>query len=93
MASITVVTPFLLTRDDGTQQAFGIGTVEVDDAVANHWYVKAHCEVASAEAAAPAGADTDALLARAQAVGLAVDKRWSAATLQAKVEEAEKAKA
>lgn len=92
MASITVVTPFLLTKDDGTQQAFGIGTVEVDDAVANHWYVKAHCGDVPAEVAAPAGADTDALLARAQAVGLSVDKRWSAATLQAKVEETEKAK-
>jgi hypothetical protein len=42
MATVTVTKPFTLMSDDGKQRRFVVGTHEVDDAIADHWYVKAH---------------------------------------------------
>ena len=42
MKKIQVEKPFLLTHDDATQRRFTAGAHEVEDAIADHWYVKMH---------------------------------------------------
>ncbi|EOA6528144.1 hypothetical protein ACH7OW_004455 [Escherichia coli] len=44
MKTIHVHTPFTLTTDDGQLKKFVTGQHRVDDAVAEHWFVKAHAE-------------------------------------------------
>jgi hypothetical protein len=62
MKRINVVKPFRLTFDDHTTRDFKPGVVEVDEKIADHWYVKAHSEpvtetpAAAEPAAAPPAA-------------------------------------
>jgi hypothetical protein len=42
MQTIQVTQDFVLSLDDGTKRPFKQGVHEVDDAIAEHWYVKAH---------------------------------------------------
>lgn len=45
MKQITVESAFVLTQQDGKKQEFSVGVHDdVDDEVANHWYVRAHCK-------------------------------------------------
>ena len=60
MATINVVKPFTLTRDDGSQQAFGLGKQDASDADAKHWYVKAHLDASAASTDAELKAKADA---------------------------------
>lgn len=61
MPKIYIKTPFTLTHDDGAKVHFVVGEQEVDQALVDHWYVKAHAgekPVAGASASAegaPAG--------------------------------------
>lgn len=48
MPKIIVATPFSLTTASGAID-FPAGVHEVDEDVANHWYVKAHSETQEAE--------------------------------------------
>lgn len=42
---INVLRPFTLNLPKGQgQRKFEVGTHDVDEAIANHWYVRAHCE-------------------------------------------------
>ncbi len=43
MTAIYVAQPFTLIRDDGGRQFFDAGEQEVEEAMAAHWYVQAHC--------------------------------------------------
>ena len=40
--TITIHTRFVLTLDDSRQIEFRAGEHEVSDAIASHWYVRAH---------------------------------------------------
>jgi hypothetical protein len=42
MKKIQVEKPFLLTHGDATERRFTAGVHEVEDAIADHWYVKMH---------------------------------------------------
>ena len=42
MVTIKVAKPFTLSPDEGEPQVFGVGSYEVEQEVADHWYVKAH---------------------------------------------------
>lgn len=42
MKQVTIVKPFTFTHDSGKMQEFKIGVHELDDDVAEHFYVKAH---------------------------------------------------
>jgi hypothetical protein len=44
MQTIKVVKTFVLTLEDHAQHAFTAGVYKVEDAIANHSYVKAHSE-------------------------------------------------
>jgi len=67
MARIHVHTPFTLTKDDGAAQSFLPGSHEVDDDVADHWYVKAHSGEPVQAAAQVSEADVAAELAEERA--------------------------
>ncbi|GAA5786133.1 STY1053 family phage-associated protein [Chitiniphilus shinanonensis] len=54
MKTINVVTAFTLTKGDGEKISFEVGEHDVDDALAEHWYVKAHIEDPAAAKAARA---------------------------------------
>ena len=42
--SITVIKPFVFQLPDQTKREFAVGVHDdVDDATAEHWYVRAHC--------------------------------------------------
>lgn len=41
---INVQSPFTLTRDDGERVSYKVGIQEVEQWVADHWFVKAHSE-------------------------------------------------
>jgi hypothetical protein len=43
MAKINVKKPFVLNLD-GLHRSFGVGLQEVEDEVAEHWYVQSHSE-------------------------------------------------
>jgi hypothetical protein len=44
MKQITVESSFVFTHPDGRKEPFAVGVHdEVDDGVADHWYVRAHC--------------------------------------------------
>lgn len=66
-----VHTPFTLRHDDGKTQQFGVGEQELEQAVAEHWYVKHHTRApgdAPKPAAAPVGgAELDAARAELDA--------------------------
>lgn len=42
--TINVVKPFTLTKQDGSVHHFGVGEQEVDEDVADHWYVQHHTD-------------------------------------------------
>lgn len=44
MKQISVLKKFTLSLDDGSKRDFSIGVHEVDDAVADHWFVQANSE-------------------------------------------------
>jgi hypothetical protein len=44
MPTITVVKQFMLKDDNHRLTEYLPGTYDVDEAVAEHWYVQAHCE-------------------------------------------------
>jgi hypothetical protein len=54
MPTIQVDEPFVLNLDDGTQRDFRSGLFEVEQEIADHWYVKAKSKPYEGEAAAPA---------------------------------------
>lgn len=41
---INIVESFTLTHDDGQQQKFNAGQHEVEDHIADHWFVRAHSD-------------------------------------------------
>ena len=43
MTTIYVAQPFTLKLDNGAQRSFAAGEQEVEEAMAAHWYVQAHC--------------------------------------------------
>ncbi|CCD28611.1 Putative bacteriophage protein [Candidatus Glomeribacter gigasporarum BEG34] len=43
MTAIYIERPFLLKLDNGAQRSFAAGEQEVEEAMATHWYVQAHC--------------------------------------------------
>lgn len=57
MPKINVHTPFQFTHADGTKQDFAVGVHDVEDAVANHWFVKPHTGDAPAKTADEKSAD------------------------------------
>ena len=67
MAKIHVHTPFTLTKDDGAAQSFLPGSHEVDDDIADHWYVRAHSGEQVQAAAQVSEADVAAELAEERA--------------------------
>ncbi|TJZ75586.1 STY1053 family phage-associated protein [Chitiniphilus eburneus] len=54
MKTINVIKAFTLTQANGEKAAFEVGEHDVDDALAEHWYVKAHIEDPAAAKAARA---------------------------------------
>ncbi|MGI4812809.1 MAG: STY1053 family phage-associated protein [Janthinobacterium lividum] len=44
MATVKVVKAFTLIRDDGRPLDVAVGTQELDDTVANHWFALHHIE-------------------------------------------------
>jgi hypothetical protein len=45
MKQIIVESAFTLTTKDGQKQHFEVGVHDdIDDAIADHWYVRAHCK-------------------------------------------------
>lgn len=44
MATVTFTEGFTLLCDDGRRFEFAAGEQEIPDELADHWYVKAHCE-------------------------------------------------
>ena len=44
MAQIKVTAPFRLNLDDGTFREFAPGVHELEDEIADHWYVKANSQ-------------------------------------------------
>ncbi len=40
--ALIVITPFVLNAADGEKKSFGIGE-KITGALADHWYVQAHC--------------------------------------------------
>lgn len=52
MAKISVKKPFVLNLPAG-HVAFSVGVVDVEDNVANHWYVQAHSEPVVEQEPAP----------------------------------------
>ena len=67
MAKIHVHTPFTLTKDDGDKKSFAVGNHEVDDDIADHWYVKVHSGEPAQAAAQDSEADVAADLAEQRA--------------------------
>lgn len=61
MAKINVETAFTLHLDHGHGQHFEVGEHDVSDAIAAHWYVRAHSTPVqdSAPAAEPRGQKAD----------------------------------
>lgn len=62
--ALIVITPFVLNSADGEKKSFGIGE-KITGALADHWYVQAHCnEESRAKRGRPAkdaaAADDDA---------------------------------
>lgn len=43
--TIRVHTPFTFNNEDGSSQSFDVGEYNVDDKIADHWFVQAHAEV------------------------------------------------
>jgi hypothetical protein len=43
MTTLYVTQPFTLICDDGKRQFFDAGVQDVEDDIAAHWYVQAHC--------------------------------------------------
>lgn len=48
---IDVHTPFLLNVSGEKQLSFGVGSAEVEQEIADHWYVKHHAHMPKTEAA------------------------------------------
>jgi hypothetical protein len=65
MKQITVDSAFVFTHADGKQQEFTVGVHDdVQDEVADHWYVRAHCRPekprkAKANSEVPDGSGSD----------------------------------
>ncbi|MDC9598626.1 STY1053 family phage-associated protein [Xenorhabdus anantnagensis] len=45
MMKIRVHTPFRFTHDNGESETFTVGTYDVNESVAKHWFVQAHAEI------------------------------------------------
>ena len=58
--TIQVHKPFTLTHDDHSTQQFLVGVHEVDEHVAEHWYVQAHATVLDLVAETPAESEPPA---------------------------------
>ncbi|MBC8950246.1 hypothetical protein [Xenorhabdus sp. TS4] len=48
MMKIRVHTPFRFTHDNGESETFTVGTHNVSESVAQHWFVQAHAEIIDA---------------------------------------------
>lgn len=46
MKQVNIITPFTLTLEGGRQQKFTTGLYELEDELADHWYVRAHSDKA-----------------------------------------------
>ncbi len=57
MPVIEVLKDFVLTLDDHTRREFKKGEHEVEQAIADHWYVKAHSTPVEPAAATPISAN------------------------------------
>lgn len=90
MKQISIGTPFTFIHDDHSKQHFGVGTHEVDDTLADHWYVKAHIGDAPATTAQSLSDDERAELEQLRADKLA---REQADAEKAKAEQEAKDKA
>lgn len=44
MATVNFASDFTLICDDGRRFEFAAGEQDIPDELADHWYVKAHCE-------------------------------------------------
>ncbi len=67
MQTINVHTPFVVTHDDHSKQAFAKGLHDVTPEMAAHWYVRAHSEPVAAKEATPTEAEAEALKAAKEA--------------------------
>ncbi len=45
MAKIQVNKPFTYNSPEGVKTPFPVGEFEVGNEVANHWFVKVHCDI------------------------------------------------
>lgn len=52
MKTINVIKPFVLTSAENVQHTFAVGSHEVEDWIAEHWFTKAHSEPVKAKPAA-----------------------------------------
>lgn len=43
MTTVNITSPFTFTRDDGRPLDIAAGVQDLDDDVASHWFVQAHC--------------------------------------------------
>jgi len=87
---IHVAKPFKLLTEKGEPMHFGVGNHTVDQAVADHWFVKAHLDGESAGGDTEAAADE--LLAELEAKAKAVQEAEATlAAREAEVAEREKA--
>ncbi|MWK54678.1 hypothetical protein GO594_01690 [Pseudomonas otitidis] len=94
MAERNVLKPFKLNTPDGVVE-FEAGTQEIDDALVDHWFVKAHLEPVKAkksDAEAKAKAEAEAK-AKAQAEEEAKAKAEAEAKAKAEAEAKAKAEA
>jgi len=98
MVEINVAKPFTLLHRNGDRQHFAAGAHAVDEATANHWYVQEHLasdseeNAAETEEATEDEGDKTTLLAKAKALGLAVDGRWTVERIAAAIAEAQAGK-
>lgn len=53
MAKIQVNKPFVYNGKGGIKTPFAVGIFTVEDEVANHWFVKAHCDILEDEEVQP----------------------------------------
>lgn len=82
--TIQVAKAFLLTLEDRTTRAFAKGLHEVEEHIANHWYVEAHATVVETVENLEAKAEQVADAAADEAAAAAVDAALAAAKKPAK---------
>ncbi|CAN0620498.1 conserved protein of unknown function [Burkholderia multivorans] len=90
MPKIEVVKPFRLLADDGKHHEFPVGSHEVEQEVADHWYTKAHTRAPEGDDA-EAAAKTEVVAKGKKEVDETAAAEKAAAEAKAKQAEAEKA--